>query len=141
MSKDSMWRRILKTFCFSRWIKQGLIESLNRSHIERASLLHYVDLRTCSSKLQKHSQSQRVMSLQRSLFFQTKLRLINMVSWDENERHAAVTVRLRRSRLKSKFFGLGYHIWLLGPCLVHSENQKFFNILHHIESCSTCMKH
>jgi len=28
-----------------------------------------------------------------------------------------------------------------GPCLVHSENQKIFKILRHIESCGTCMKH
>ena len=31
--------------------------------------------------------------------------------------------------------------FILRPCLVHPENQKIFKIPHHIESCSTCMKH
>ena len=29
----------------------------------------------------------------------------------------------------------------LRTCLVHSENQKVFKVLRHIESCGTCMKY
>jgi len=36
---------------------------------------------------------------------------------------------------------LMFNSMLLGPCLVHPENQKVFKISRHIESYGTYMKH
>jgi hypothetical protein len=52
---------------------------------------------------------------------------------DEKNDLAAPKATLRKERKKERKKER--------PCLVHSENQKIFKILRHIESCGICMKH